>query len=500
MPYDETTGRITAPVSVDDVRRALGIGLDEPGALDVGTLCCRTDKINQASILRPYFYKDPAGSQPGRGNEEHKDLFGTNSLPSRNAFYIPEGKESEVYSTEEGAAKAFRCTDLPCHNKDYVFNTNNRTPWYQYESVNFGYFVPFVNDVQDIFALRDLYWKRYTPADAAWKDNGNGTKTQTETWCVLDQFEGYISTGDPAPVLSNVICAYGQHPQCTPYAPGPNDAKSPEDVLSKASDESLKGGIVNVPAIFGHIDGLYYGASFFKKDASGGMYLHKKSAMGIAPGASTDGGYPLLSAIEFDSVLKECYGAIFIPWVCDKPFVQDSGGTWTPQTGTKFYGLNCSADHKAYVVPDNANFSPKKLDASMSDCRLVSGTKWRCEVTFTNRIANYPLIAILGNLEVKVTTLNGTATKTIASGSYSTDHTGSEIKVGMYKDPTIGIMTGALAVKVAITFDLSNSEEAQSAKLYFTTSDRNNQYTVNTEQDTAGGFVNVPPDIPNLAT
>lgn len=63
MPYNETTGRITAPISVDDVRRALGIGLDEPGALDVGTLCC-ADNVNPYSLIRPTFFLDTAGTPP----------------------------------------------------------------------------------------------------------------------------------------------------------------------------------------------------------------------------------------------------------------------------------------------------------------------------------------------------------------------------------------------------------------------------------------------------
>lgn len=424
MPYDETTGRITAPVSVDDVRRALGIGLDEPGALDVGTLCC-SDKINPYSLIRPTFYLDEAGTRPG----EFVPSFFQNEREI--AYLAP--KSQSALSTGGECSKL----DIASKYKGWVGSGNN----YWYAAKRWGYIVPYVNNVANIPAFVNLQWLTFTPKDAKWEDADNGTRIQNETWCVLDQFDGYLHTARPADPLAGSSLEYGEPVRFTGIAPTGN--WKPTDVLDK-SGLGNPGGVLSAAAVFGDFDtakSYYYGATLYTMKSGESEFKFSKIALNAkAVGDTTSTGDVILQD-TYIGVLKECREALLIPWILEgKAHVEGNLLISDQATPLKFYPMTFG-DGLGFL---HANVEPKLITVAKFEFTKTDTAGYTCRITvrFENMRANYPLV--VKNAKIYIgRSASGTAY----------DPRWGDVVVQQVKDQ-FGIVTnlGAETVTATITF------------------------------------------------
>lgn len=376
MPYDATTGRVYAPVSVDDVRMALGLREDEPGAGDVGYLCSH-ENISNLSLIRPLYYKsDRPGIEP--------ESFANDYVLGNNAVFKPENKKAEV---ADGLLK-----DLPCASE---FDFENEQASYGYDCCRWGCFVPYVpytGRIQDVFALRDLYWKRFSPNDD--KKDANGLLTTT--WYCLAQFDGYLSRLErPATGISATL-EYGKIPVCT-ITPDLTPFKA-EDIFAKDGETGNIGAPVSIEAVFGETEGMTYGASYFTKKGTSAKWEHVKSAVGGQVGTTLrDPSNPEFTenpdfsdlrgfqAIVLDKEpLTEVNGAIVIPWVCNKKVTVDAAGLIQVPQGAKFYGLNIDTRFPGYFLPENDNGLRAKVPV-VTTCTLteVGGGTWEIKFAIT---------------------------------------------------------------------------------------------------------------------
>lgn len=378
MPYDQANGRLYA----DDTRgvglASVALCLKEPFT-DTAKLCC-SEKINPYSLIGPRFYRDTKGSMPGRapGKYGTPPVLGdtTDSLPDQNA--VPSAKAGEV--TGE-----FACSSLTTATAEYTFRS---AATFMYEKRRFGFFVPYVQDPQDIFALRDLYWKRYGPKDGNWVTT-NGKRKLTDSWCVLDHFDGYLHNAKPADVISGVILAYGQIPQFVPVLA--TGTWKITDVLGPEGRNN-PGGNVSVPAVFGG-EKMIYGATLFKK--TGSKYAYVRSAIGGALDDTAVGGGGMLEPVTFGSAaLNDNAQYLIVPWVTSDNVEINAGGLINiPAGGAKFYCCNYDVDHKAYGENEEP-IAPKYFDVSNVRVEHERGsTEYFISLSLTNRIANYQLIA-----------------------------------------------------------------------------------------------------------
>ena len=372
MPFDATTGRVYAPVSVEDVRLALGLSPDEPGAGDVGYLCSHPN-ISNLSLIRPLYYKSE--NRPDIGPES----FTNDYALGNNIVFRPENKKNEVASG--------LIADLPCANEiDFASGGT-----YSYDCCRWGCFVPYISwrsQITDLFALRDLYWQRFSPGDDKKDANGH----LTTTWYCLAQFDGYRSRLErPATGISATL-EYGKIPVCT-ITPDRTPFKA-EEILDKTDGGNI-GAPVSVEAVFGETKDMTYGASFFTK-GSGNKWEHVKSAVGGQVGTTVpDMTKPEISenpdssnlqgfqAIVLDKQpLTAMNGAIVIPWVCNKKVTVDAGIIQVPAGGAKFYGLNIDRRFPGYFLPENDNGLRAKVP-QVSTCSLteIGGGVW--EIVFS---------------------------------------------------------------------------------------------------------------------
>lgn len=381
MPFDATTGRVYAPVSVDDVRMALGLREDEPGAGDVGYLCSH-ENISNLSLIRPLYYKsDRPGIEP--------ESFASDYALGNTVLFRPDNKKAEVVNPNDQSGY-FPISELPCA-KEFDFKAQAS---YGYDCCRWGCFVPYVTDKDNIFALRDLYWKRFSPNDD--KKDANGLLTTT--WYCLAQFDGYLSQLErPATGISATL-EYGKIPVCT-ITPDRTPFKA-EQILDKTVDGGNIGAPVSVEAVFGETEGMTYGATFFKKFDTSNKWLLKdsKSVVGGQVGTTLlDFTKPEISenpdysdwqgfqALVLDKEpLTQMKGAIVIPWVCDKKVTVDAAGLIQVPQGAKFYGLNIDTRFPGYFLPENDNGLRRKVPV-VTTCTLteVGGGTWEIKFAIT---------------------------------------------------------------------------------------------------------------------
>lgn len=489
MPFDATTGRVYAPVSVDDVRMALGLSAEEPGAGDVGYLCSH-NKINPYSLIRPQYFLDTTGIHPDTGPEAF-----ANDRPDIN-YCVPAAKKAEVIGS-------FLISELPCA-KEYDFAGGGT---YSYKGCRWGYFVPYISwrgQITDLFALRDLYWKRFGPNDDAKDTNG----LLTTTWYCLPHFDGYLHDTEPDPVLSGVVLSYGQYPQCTPTIPTMTDNYKVSDILNLGTGGAAlgnnPGGRVSIPAVFSDT-GMTYGVSLFRK--SGLKYEHVASKVGRAPGDSTDGDIlgggndlPILKEVVFtDKPLLDGAEMIFIPWVTDAAVTNADAGQLNVPSGANFYGLNFDEKYKAYVEGKGEAMQQKVftvLEVSFFETALTSTGEWNICFTLQNLIAEYPLTATINPTALIIKTNkypNGKSCK------FDFNKTGNNAIIGVYKPDGMPIISGVRTREyhLSCTPALAAGETVTGFKLTILCIDNNNPVKLSTEQvlTGVGGFETKPPVI-----
>ncbi len=450
MPYNENTGRITAPVSVDDVRRALGIGLDEPGALDVGTLCCASN-VNPYSLIRPTFFLDTAGTRP-------RDF-----IPS---FFQNEHSIASLapLSQRNALTAGGKCSSLAIAAEYNGWSGSGNNYWYA--AKRWGYIVPYVNNVANIPAFVNLRWLTFTPKDAEWTDNGNGTRIQSETWCVLDQFDGYLHSASPVDPMGNSRLEYGEPVHYTGIVP--TGKWKPADILG-TSDTGHSGGVLSAAAVFGDFNTkeYHYGASLYTRDSASGKFALSRIALdALRIGATTSTGDTILQD-TYLGALKGCHEAMLIPWVLEgKAHVENNVLVSDQSAPLLFYPLTFGDGLgflRAIVEPKLV----KVTEISWYQPDVTKLKRYRISVTFYNGHGrNYPLtvqnFAIYAN------------TRAVAAGKRCTFVSPSAWGVTEVVESSGPLGHNLGYVTLTATIDIPSSEESLSQVLLtFTCGDDN---------------------------
>ena len=112
-----SNGIITAPVSIDDVKQALGVGSN-----DLATLC-KSPQINMWSRNKPVIYPAPFSSNYGAGLDGKFGIqpFTFTDLSTINTRYVDGNKNGWVYTPPTGGATApYRLGDFNGYKSDSV--------------------------------------------------------------------------------------------------------------------------------------------------------------------------------------------------------------------------------------------------------------------------------------------------------------------------------------------------------------------------------------------
>lgn len=390
MPRDPNNpNHIVAPVGLPAVAQTLG-----EARLDTDTLCC-SDKINPYSLIRPLFRKSTASQDhPGTPPAWFANTANYNTMTE----IVPAAKLAALQTDV-----LIRTSGLPCAS-EYDFGA---AEYIYHDMMKWGYIVPSVSTPNAIFALQDVYWKRFYPADSARDSNGKPTECRGE----LQQFDGYIHAQRPVSPLRNIVLEYGRHITCTPEV---NVGNYTTGAVLGGSDtapaaDHHPGGMVSVPAVLGVSTSYYYGLSVFRKSPGATKFTLLRHFIGkqVYP---SGGSLPVFDAIglgEQWGILASEGEYVVIPWVANKkPTMQSDNVGMTVQTGTRFYGFQFAEDPAGeYQGFWRATIVPKKLMLHSAvtlpgpSTPLITTSydaatgKMTCQFTLYNNYRNYPLTA-----------------------------------------------------------------------------------------------------------
>ena len=413
-----TDGHITAPFGLAAVARTLG-----ENKLDTQSLCC-SPKINPYSLIRPLFRgTGVSGTLPPPGTAP--SWFATvDTLTGPQLFVVPASQRARLFPTgTNGTVVGINLKDktsdeYPCKD-DYDFTY----PVYiNYAVCKWGFIVPYVSNQADIFALRDLVWERFGPADSAKDTKGLLTETRAE----LQQFDGYLHDAVPADPLKAVQLEYGKPISATPDVSVGNYTDA--QVLG-TSGKAHPGGVVSIPAVIGV--GGQYGMTIFRRPKGEKKYKRIKSVLGGKIEAS-GGGLKLLTAMQISDYPASEADWIIIPWVAQGGTVSvDASGELKTTGSPRFYSFRFDSRFQGYasatIVPKVIDFGNRIAGTDIyefSRTSQVSGSNdiWEIVVRINNANPGYPLTARNFYLEVSYQE-QGKSTKTVKRfGSYWADY------------------------------------------------------------------------------
>lgn len=397
MPRDPNNlNHIIAPIGLATVAQVLG-----EAKLDTDTLC-RSSKINPYSLIRPLFRKtDSPGTNPG--------WFADTSESSDNSYRltcVPSSHQSRLFPTNANGSEASinladkTAAEYPCKNEfDFVY------PIYiKYAMCKWGYVVPYVTEEAAIFALRDLLWERFYPAD----------DTAREGWSELQQFDGYIHDTQPVSPLKDVTLKYGYKITATPQVSVGNYTNA--QVLGSGSSQH-PGGIVSIPAVIGV--GGKYGMTIFRRADGETKYKLIKSVLGGTIAASGN-GLTLLSQMQIADYPQGTADWIIIPWVAQGGSPSVSNGKLNAN-GAKIFNFRFCDLFQGYVYEHivakvlvyGSYIQGQAIAEITSDTSLTatSGQGWKLTVRFYNPYTEYPLTATDFYFEYQYTSSSNSNTK-----------------------------------------------------------------------------------------
>lgn len=390
MPRDPNNlNHIIAPVGLATVAQVLG-----EAKTDTGTLCL-SPKISPYSLIRPLFYRsDSPGTPPSLFASTDQDTsFTINCIPTAHKQRLFPTLSNGTADTINLANKT--AEEYPCKN-DYAFTG---ATYVYYGICKWGYAVPYVNTEDAIFALRDLLWERFYPADSAKDANGK----PTECWCNDHQFDGYIhaTEDDVPPPLKNVVIQYGEPISATPNVDVGNYTDA--QVLGTAG-QNHPGGIVSIPAVIGV--GGTYGMTVYRKADGASKYSRIRSFVGGKITASGN-GLTIINAMQISEYPASRADWIIIPWVAQggTPTINATTGFLNIPSGTRIYGFRYAPQFQGYaagtVVPKVITFGGIFVGGDICAISKVENGQWKCELHIYNAYRNYPLTATDFYLEIR---------------------------------------------------------------------------------------------------
>lgn len=366
-------GHVYAPVGLAEVAQILG----EP-LTDTGTVCC-SEKINPYSLIRPLY-----ANLPGRDPAYFADAS-ANTV----AVCVPSASRAEMNASFDMSAQS--ATVYPCVN-EYAFPANAHV---RYAPKAWGFYVPYVTRATDIFALKDVSWRRFYPADAP-----------TESHSPLAMFDGYLNDAVPAPLMSEVKLEYGEPAAYTPVVAkgaftkakilGPNPTGHP-------------GGVVNVPAVLGSNTNLKYGVTLYVRKRSTDKFTYVSSGISTKYVGQTAGdgsevkGDEILAAVTSNKPIVNSHEAMLIPWVAEGNVTVDSAGLLTVGSGARIYSLRYDRTFQAHAIADVKNKLLSVMSANGATAVTVThmtDATWRVGFVIINPYPNYPLTASSFSIDV----------------------------------------------------------------------------------------------------
>lgn len=377
MPVSD--GHITAPVGLATVAQTLG-----EARLDTDTLC-RSDKTNPYSLIRPLFRKT---SSPGTNPAWFAGTSETNDNSYR-LTCVPTAHQSRLFPTTSGGTEASinladkTAAEYPCKN-DFNFTY----PIYiKYAMCKWGFVVPYVTEEAAIFALRDLVWERFYPADDAAR----------EGWSELQQFDGYLHNAAPVNPLKDVMLQYGNKIRATPQTSVGNYTDA--QVLG-STGKAHPGGVVSIPAVIGV--GGQYGMTIFYRQSGSTKYTRIRSVLSGKITASGS-GLTVLNQMMIEDYPRASGEWILIPWVAQGGTVSVNSAGVLSANGAKIFGFRFSklfqgyeyANITAKVIVFGGFLSSQTIAEITPDTSLTatSGKGWKLTVLIRNPYTQYPLTA-----------------------------------------------------------------------------------------------------------
>ena len=389
MPYDESTGRVHAPVGLASV----ALALREP-LTDTATLCC-SEKINPYSLIRPLYASKP------------------------NVSPVDYGSWQSGHDTPKWIEYVQIPTSLKPKNNvniSFALGSTNYTTTINYEQKLWGYWVPWVYRHGNIglgvvaaFFNDAFIWKRITPRDAM-----NLAASERSFGC-LAMFDGYVTDRNYPPVMANVTMEYGKQLNLTIVNPFGGTVSAADSALLNDSGTKVNnhhGGVVNIPAVFGDIGSttntgkkIVVGVSLFRaKNGKPAAFIKaawtdSADATGkITAGSSNlghededreedfkpeydeklEGGKPIqgpnlqASLVTTGTRMLESGEFVAIPWLC----VGD------PMNGGKIFPLRYAADMEWY---HSATIVPRIITVVKTDVK-VTGTTGTANFSFRNDV------------------------------------------------------------------------------------------------------------------
>lgn len=381
MAVDLTSGHVTAPIGLAPLCRLLG-----EGRVDTFT-ACRSAKVNPYSLIRPLYSK--------KHDIMPEDFINANIIE---ASCTPANMKTSVLKEFDISTK--NDAQYPSVN-EYEYK---QYAWVKWEPMKWGYWLPYVQRQEDIFALADknVYWRRFYPAD------DTAETTANRSWCVLDQFDGYLHKAEPVNPLSNVVLEYAEKPSYTPVVirSGYKDS----EIFAKVSGgKGNTGGVVSIPAVFSDDKfktyDAFYGVSLFTKGSSGGRFRLAQSAVGPKVN-TTEGtsGLLMLSNVTGFQQISNCHEAVLVPWIAmttkGETITENGGMLSLPTHGAKFLSYRFA---KEYAGVERRKIQIKNLRLGSGNCSAISSNLVQLVFDVVNDWPKYPLKMHSLWLEIRLT-------------------------------------------------------------------------------------------------